>query len=284
MRKHLVFVGVLAIALSLPLSALDAASKRPTVTIVEPEKNEQLDRKGKMPVILEFENIDRPMVVEITTKLVKQDRSSFPVGFVGGGTYQFTVYAGQTDYEFVIDWGLNDTIPGKYSIIAQLKACNKFSCDTAPAGKALSKKSKKVNFSLTNSSAWAPTVAANSNTWITLTRPNGGEEYYAGSGESLKISWVAENVPPKSTVLVYLIRQGAGGNFSFPGDGKPKKAKNGKDSITAKLIRTPGYDLGPGEYWAKVAILAPDPKTGKDAPTLAEDISDDTFTLRSLSY
>jgi len=283
MRKYLLPVGVLAIALVIPLVSAEAASKKPSVRIVVPEKNERLDRTEQMPVMLELKNINRPMVVEIVTKLVKQDRSSFPVGFTSGSTYQFTVYEGQTEHQFVIDWGLNDTIPGKYSITAQLKACNNFSCDIAPAGKALSKKSKKVNFTLTNSTGWTPTTAANSNTTVTLLTPNGGESYYAGSGSPLTISWFASGVPANSRLHTLLIKKASGGMFVFPGENIQKIARNGNDSVTGKLIRTSGYDLAPGEYWAKVSIQAADPGNGKEGGTLAEDISDWTFTLKSLS-
>jgi hypothetical protein len=283
MRTRFLPAGIFLVVFALSLTPAEAASKKPSVKVLAPEKNEQFARNGQMPVFLELKNVDRPMVVEITMKLLKQDRSGFPVGFASGSGYQFTVYEGQTEYEFVVDWGLNDTIPGKYSITAQLKACNSFSCDHAPASKALSKKSKPVNFTLVNTTGWSSTVNPYSGTQVTLLAPNGGEKYYAGSGAPLKLSWVAEGVPSGSKVQTLLIQKSTGQIFAFPGTNKQKKAKDGKDSVTGKLTRTAGYDLAPGEYWAKVTIMTPDPKTGKDAPTLAEDISDRTFTLRPLS-
>jgi len=275
-----IFLGVTAIVLACVMSvgqAEAASKKKPLVDIVLPVKKTELSRKGVMPVELALTGVTRPMALEITTKLIKKDKT-FPVGFISGGSYLFPVVEGQTSHAFDINWGLNDTIPGKYSITARLRECNEQSCTYSPPGKVLSKKSKSIPFTLVNNDPWASSIS-DSATTVTVLKPNGGESYVAGSGKSLKIAWEAEGVPKGSTVQTLLISKDTGGIFVFPGENKKKKAKDGKDSVTGKLIQNAGYDLAPGEYWVKVNILPAPSGSGKDDPVLAEDISDDTFTL-----
>lgn len=277
MQKLLAGAVLLAFVV-MPTSAF-AATKKPTVSIDLPSKNASYDRTESMPIRVELENVTRTMVLVTDIKLVKEDTKSPSIGFVSGSGYQHTIYAGDTEYEFSHDWGLNSSIPGKYSIVAELHECNKQNCDWAPAGKLISKKSKKVTFTVRNDAGTTIESSEDTGTTVEITSPNGGEDYETGTGQKLSIKWVAEGVPKKSTICVTLEKRGSvGGMYAFPGDSSCKKVKDGKGSVTGKLLRQVGYDLAPGDYWARVTISAP-PQGGKDGATLAQDISDSYFTL-----
>ncbi|MBY0110775.1 hypothetical protein K2Y00_02110 [Patescibacteria group bacterium] len=256
-----------------------AASAKPSVSVGLPVKGASYDRTSKMPVTWELENVNRPMVVVTTFKLEKEDTKSPSVGYSSGSSYQHTLYAGQTTGGFTQDWGLNPTIPGKYSVKVELRECNVKGCDHAPAGKLLSKKGKERTFIVSNTAGTTLDPVSSTGTTVEIVSPNGDEEYVAGSGKKLAIKWEAEGVPKGSTVCTTLERRGAvGGMFAFPGEKSCKKAKNGKDSVSGKLIQTAGYNLAPGDYWARVTIGAK-ASGGKDGATLAQDISDEYFTL-----
>ncbi|MEK9161052.1 MAG: hypothetical protein AAB440_03410 [Patescibacteria group bacterium] len=262
----------------LPNSSL-AASTKPSVSVGLPMKGASYDRTSKMPVTWELENVNRTLVVVTTFTLEKEDTKNPSVGYTSGSSYQHTVYAGQTTGGFTHDWGLNSTIPGKYSIKAELRECNVKGCDYAPAGKLLSKKGKERTFTVSNNAGTTLDPVSTTGTTVEILSPNGDEEYVAGSGKKLSIKWEAEGVPKGSTVCTILERRGStGGMFAFPGEKSCKKAKEGKDSMSGKLIQTTGYNLAPGDYWARVSISAK-ASGGKDGATLAQDISDEYFTL-----
>jgi len=257
-----------------------AATAKPSVSVVSPAKSASYDRLSKMPVTWELKNVTRPMVAVTTFKLEKEDTKSPSVGYSSGGSSQHTVYAGQTTGGFTQDWGLNPTIPGKYSITTELRECNVKGCDYAPAGKLLSKKGKARTFTVSNNAGTTIDSSSSTGTTVEIISPNGDEEYVAGSGKKLTIKWEADGVPKGSTVCTILERRGSvGGMFAFPGEKSCKKAKDGKDSVSGKLIQTAGYNLAPGDYWARVTIGAK-ASGGKDGATLAQDISDEYFTLK----
>lgn len=271
--------GALVLAILITPSGALAASQKPSVTVLVPTKGSSYDRLAKMPVSFAYENVTRPMVVVTNFKLVKQDTKHPGIGFSSGSGYQHTLYAGQTTGGFEHDWGLNSTIPGKYEVRAELHECNPKGCDMAPAGKLLSKKGKAVTFTVRNDAGTTIESTGDTGTTVDLTSPDGGESYVAGSNKKLSIKWEAAGVPKGATVCTILEKRGGtGGMFAFPGEKSCKKAKNGKDSMTGKLIRTAGYDLGPGDYWARVTIGAK-ASGGKDGATLAQDISESFFIL-----
>lgn len=155
----------------------------------------------------------------------------------------------------------------------------------------------RVCASAATAPAWTPpspvpqpqpsaTAAAN----IKLLSPNGGETYEAGSGKTLTISWTASGMPAGAKVCALLIREGSGGGgFAFPPENRCTYAQNGRDSLSGSLIRTSGYDLGPGSYRARINVLpAPTPCTNpygcKDDPDVASDISDAPFKLIEPTY
>lgn len=265
---------VLALAIVSAPYSVSAASLKPSITLTLPTKGASYNRTEKMPVHWTLENITRTLVVVTEIKLIKRDTKGPSVGYVGGSGSQHTVYAGNTEGGFTVDWGLNNSIPGKYAITSELRECNKKGCDQAPAGKRIGKKTKKLYITIRNDGGWTSNINGSSDTSIELISPNGGEEYVAGSGKTFKIRWEATNVPKGSKVCALLERQG-GRFFSFP---PCKTAKNGKGYVTVKLIQNAGYDLGPDEYWAHVSIGATS-VGGKDGATLAEDVSDESFTL-----
>lgn len=270
-------IGALVLALLIIPSGASAAYAKPSVAITAPTKGASVDRTATMPVTFAYKNITRAMVVVTTLKLVKEDTKHPSIGSSSGGTYQHTLYAGQTTGGFVENFGLNPTIPGKWEVRAELHECNATGCDMAPPGKLLAK-SKAVTFTVRND-AGTRIETSTTGTTVDLLSPDGGESYKAGSGK-LTIKWEAAGVPRGATVCTILEKRGsAGGNFAFPGEKSCKKAKNGKDSVTGKLLRTAGYDLAPGDYWARVTVIAK-PSGGKDGATLAQDISDAYFTLR----
>lgn len=271
------FVSLLALALLIP--SVSYAASKPSVTLDAPTKGASYGRTEEMPVSWTLENINRDMVVVTKFKLLKRDTSGPSVGFSSDSTYQHTVYANDTDGGFTHDWGLNDTIPGKYSVSVELHACNKKGCDYAPAGKLLSKKGKAVTFTVRNTNNSTSGTSGDEGTTVEILSPNGGEKYDAGSGKKLTIRYEADNVPKKSKICTSLEQQG-GGTFVFPGGGPfCKSVKDGKGSVSGKLIQTAGYNLEPGNYWVRVAIVGP-ASGGKDGPTYATDVSDDSFRLR----
>lgn len=268
--KHLV---ALVLALSFVAAPFPAeAAAKPSVKLVAPEKKAEYGRADEMPVSWTLKNVTRDMVVLTTVKLVKRDTKGPGVGVISGSTYQHVVHAGDTTGGFTIDWGANDTIPGKYSILLELRECNEDGCNLAPAGKKVGK-SKKHLFMLTRGESGGATSTGG--TTLELISPDGDESYLAGSGKTVKVKWEADGVPKGSKVCVLLEKKG-GGFFSFP---PCKNAKDGKGSLGIELDWNAGFDLGPGEYWVHIDLGAK-PSGGKDGGSLAHDVSEDTITLR----
>ncbi|MEJ0053898.1 MAG: hypothetical protein WDN10_04225 [bacterium] len=268
---------LLALALGFMLApSLTLAAAKPAVSLTAPLKGASYSRTEKMPVSWSVSNVSHDVVVVGEVKLVKQDRSAPSAGLVGGGTFMHVVHPSDTGGTHVWDWGANDSIPGKYSVTLRLYECAAKGCDYFPTGKAVSKKTKTVSFTVLNTGTGAPAASA---THVTILSPNGNERYQAGSGKKLTIRWTADGVLKGSTVCTELIQQSTQRYFSFPGDDSCKRVKDGKGSVGGPLIRTSGYDLSPGKYWASVRILAPKTSDGKDSATLASDTSDDTFSL-----
>jgi len=276
---HKIIASALLFAFLLMPSGALAATKKPTISIVSPGKNASVDRTEKMPINWALKDVTRNMVIVTNVKLVKEDTKHPSVGFSSGGARQDVVYAGQTTASYTYDWGLNSTIPGKYSITSELRECNPAGCHLTAGTKRISKKASTAQVTVRNDSGVTSEVTTTGTT-VEVLSPDGGEKYVAGSGKKLSIKWNATGVPKGSTVCTVLEKRGAaGGMYAFPVEKSCKKAKNGKDSVTGKLIRTGGYDLGPGDYWARVTIGAK-ATGGKDGATLAQDISDSYFTLK----
>ncbi len=272
-------IALAALCILIP-GETSAATPRPSVKMIAPEKKAEFSTTDSMDIEWETKNITRDMVVATDVVLVKKDPKAPQSGFVSGGGYMHTVYAGDTTNGFTLDWSSNDVVPGTYAITMQLHECSKQGCDNAPPGKKVGKKTKAVKVTVTSNGN--PTEgSSNGSSYVHVLSPNGDEEYKAGSGKKLSIKWEATNVPPKSRVCVTLERQGTrGGFFAFPGGGGScKSAKEGKGSVTGILIQTPGYNLAPGKYWAKVSLVGPS-TGGKDGASIAHDHSDDVFILR----
>lgn len=275
---HLGALSTLALTMCFVAPSFAHAAGKPAISFIEPDKGDSYDRTEEMPVVWKLKNITRDMVVVTKITLVKRDTSGPSVGYVSGSGWQHTIHTGTTTGGFIEDFGLNDTVPGKYSIVSELHECGA-NCDTSLPGKRIAK-SKKITFYVTNEDGWSSTASGTGVT-VEILSPNGDEKYVAGSEKNLKIKWKTEGAPDGSRACITLEKKGGnGGFFAFPGNSPGcKKIKDGKGSVTGKLIQNAGYDLGPGEYWARVNIIAK-ATGGKDGATLAEDISDDTFTLR----
>lgn len=278
MKPYLIGIFVLLL-ISFPQSSL-AASQKPSISLTLPARGGVYDRTEKMPIVWETKGITRDMVAVTKITLERQDTSAPSVGYVSGSVSQHVVHAEDSLGGFTHDWGLNESIPGRYSITTELRACNPKGCDQAPVGKLLSKKGKPLSVRITNNAGWSPTGVSTESS-IELLSPTGGEQYTIGTNKKLKISWQVSGVSPKSRICVLLERKGGnGGYFTFPADSSCKTAKEGKGSITGPLVRTSGYNLASGEYWVHLNLEGPISFEGKDTPTLAQDISEDTITLR----
>ncbi len=258
-----------------------AANLKPSVSLTGPDKGSVYEVSGKTPINWALKNITRDMVVVTDIKLKRADTSKPHAGYVSGAGYQHVIHSGEITGGFVHDWGLNRSIPGRYSITVELHECNPAGCDVAPAGKRIGKKSKPIQVVVKNNDGWSSGATASSTSSIEIISPNGGEEYTAGSERPLTIKWDADGVIKGSRVCVTLERKGGdGATFGFGKLGKTcTLARNGKGSVTGSLIRNSDYDLGPGEYWVLVNMIAPASR-GKDGVLLADDISDDTLTLK----
>ncbi len=69
---------------------------------------------------------------------------------------------------------------------------------------------------------------------ISLTSPDGGDSF--STGDRLKVSWRAENVPKKSEVCVTLVSDNVSGpRYAFPSGDGCERAKNGTDSVSGRI-------------------------------------------------
>lgn len=100
----------------------------------------------------------------------------------------------------------------------------------------------------------------------------------AGSGDMFLTRWVTKNAPSNARVCTTFVSENTGRIFNFPADKGCRSVRNGDDFMAAPLVRTAGYDLGPGAYKMHVFIVGP-ATGGKDGPILAEDYSDYPFIL-----
>lgn len=273
-------LGLVTVAFISTPSISFAANIKPSVSIVSPTKNATYDRTEKMPINWKFRNITKDMVVVTKIELKKRDTSQPAVGLTSGSVSRFIVHEGDKTGSFVEDWGINPTIPGVYTITAELRECNKKGCNFLPDGKKLSKTTKKVQVTVTNNARSKPSTVSDSGSEIKLLSPVGGESYIAGSNDELSIAWEVSGVVEGSRICTRLERKGGDGRlFGFPGPQSCKNAVEGRGSAAGKLTRSPGYDLAPGKYWVSVVLVAP-PSGGKDGGTLAQDISETTITLK----
>lgn len=118
-----------------------------------------------------------------------------------------------------------------------------------------------------------------SNAHVEIMSPNGGESYAAGSGKKVTVYWRASGIPKGATARTAFTNIADSHDFTFPGDNSCTKVKNGMNKCTGTLIRTSGYDLGPGEYRAQVWVYGARNSSGKDSEEIAFDESDKAFTL-----
>lgn len=267
--KRFIMLAIFGVLLVSPLPS-EAASARPTITITSPEKGDVADRTGETRITWETENITRPMVAFVEVKFKKRDSRSPSVGSVTGATFSVPVAAGATFGSQIQDWGLNDTVPGTYTVRAQLRECNKKSCDYSPAGKTISKWTKTTTIKVENNDDWSPSISTD--TTLEILSPNGGEERRTGYGRSLKVAWEAAEVPKNSIICLTLESKNTGQFYSL--SSPCKKAKDGKGSVKADIGFVPE-----GRYWVRATIAEKAQKGGKDGATSAEDVSDELIYL-----
>ena len=117
---------------------------------------------------------------------------------------------------------------------------------------------------------------------VKLLSQDSNETYVAGSGRALMIAWYFLGTPPVgSRVCTTLVSQDTAKNFAFPSDHGCVDASTKPSALTGYLVRTPGYDLGPGKYKTKVVLIGPTTSDGKDGGTLSESVSTGIITLTS---
>lgn len=114
---------------------------------------------------------------------------------------------------------------------------------------------------------------------LTLLMPNGGEVYEAGSEDMLRIRVRIHGAPKGARLCTTLVRYRDARHFAFPGSDSCTDAVNGTMSIEGALVRTTGYDLGPGDYTLEATLYEPPRADYKDSGRLAKDESDGFITL-----
>jgi hypothetical protein len=253
-------------------STSTTGSNPETLTLTGPIDGSVFNVKSDMPVSWTVTNVPHAMRVEISTKLIKA--AAFSTGFVSGGTSMKTVYTGNSSGSYVEQWGLNSTIPGTYSVTLQLEECDPAGCQYYYGPTAVLAQTAPVLVTLTGSPTQPQTTIGT--TSVQILSPNGGETYSINSATPFSVRWTANGVPANAQACVTL-QSSDNHYYSFPGNGCVA-AQNGNSSVSGSLTGY-GQSMVPGLYIASVIIGASSVGSGKDGATLAQDQSDQSFTL-----
>ncbi len=107
------------------------ALSAPDVTLLSPSTGYSVSRKGKMPISWKV-STDKRRIVTGTITLLNTSGNGRPVGSVSGTTFMRTAEVGTSYGTFEQDWGLNDSVPGTYTLTLALRDCSPKGCDQNP--------------------------------------------------------------------------------------------------------------------------------------------------------
>lgn len=257
---------ILLTVLAFTVPSFSHAAGAPSMTIISPIDGSSVDRKGKTEVRVEFKNIDRPMVISGTAALRPLDLDGSTIGYVISTGFGGTVNTGQKSGNYIIDWGLNDMVPGKYSIVVQLSECAPQGCNWAPSGPGITKPKNPIWINVTDPSS---TKYAK----IVVTSPKEGKTYTAGSNQKILVGWKLESVPKGSKACLELLHHEPFIISKFPSEKENcQKAKKGKNTFKGLPLSRSAYGVTLGEYVARVTIYGPK-KKGEGVKIIAEQDS-----------
>lgn len=246
-----------------------------TLTLTLPQNGSVYARTSSMVIHWTMSSTTHDMNVVGTVALL-EPTAPF-VGRVAGGVFMRTVHPGDSEGEYVWDWSNNDTLTGRYSVTLSLQECSSKGCASngAMSGEHPAVAAKTTPSVVKVTGEYVPFV---SSTTVTVLSPNGGETFVAGSGKNVTLRWSAAGVPKGATVCTMFMSETTGKLYMFPGGAGCISATNATSTRVGALVRSAGYDLAADQYRLVVSIYGP-ASGGKDAPLLAEDRSDQVFTL-----